>query len=242
MKNLQIINRNGQLLVDSREVAERIDIRHSDILEKIGGSKKVIGYVEVLENGKFRSRDFFIKDSYKSEGNNKTYDCYLLTRKGCDMVANKLTGEKGILFTAEYVTQFEEMENSLKQPQIQLSKELQAIFSLDKRTEDMKQEIKELREDMPLFNVECKELQALVKKVGTKSLGGYKTPAYSDKSLRGRIYADIQQQIKREFGVTRYEAIKRSKLNLAREIVSNYKVPVILTDEIIAANNQIELC
>ncbi|HUX79106.1 MAG TPA: phage antirepressor KilAC domain-containing protein, partial [Alphaproteobacteria bacterium] len=56
----------------------------------------------------------FIKSSYKVDGNNKTYPCYLLTRKGCDMVANKMTGEKGVLFTATYVTKFEEMENSLK--------------------------------------------------------------------------------------------------------------------------------
>lgn len=31
------------------------------------------------------------------------------------MVANKLTGEKGILFTAEYVTRFEEMEQGILQ-------------------------------------------------------------------------------------------------------------------------------
>lgn len=30
------------------------------------------------------------------------------------MVANKMTGEKGVLFTAAYVTKFEEMENKLK--------------------------------------------------------------------------------------------------------------------------------
>src|SRR5690606_23636378 len=38
-------------------------------------------------------------------------------RKGCDMVANKMTGEKGVLFTAAYVTKFEEMERQLMQPQ-----------------------------------------------------------------------------------------------------------------------------
>lgn len=46
-----------------------------------------------LENGKFRSQDFFIPSTYKVGGNNKTYDHYLITRKGCDMVANKLTGD-----------------------------------------------------------------------------------------------------------------------------------------------------
>ena len=34
------------------------------------------------------------------------------------MVANKLTGEKGILFTAEYVERFNEMEKAIKTPQV----------------------------------------------------------------------------------------------------------------------------
>lgn len=106
-KGLTVINHNGQLLVDSREVAEMTEVRHADLLEKISG------YVQYLENGKFRSMDFFIESSYTTEGSNKPYRCYLLTRKGCDMVANKMTGEKGVLFTAAYVTRFEEMEKTL---------------------------------------------------------------------------------------------------------------------------------
>lgn len=37
------------------------------------------------------------------------------------MVANKMTGEKGVLFTAEYVTRFEEMEQD--QPKVLSEKE-----------------------------------------------------------------------------------------------------------------------
>lgn len=111
MNNLTLkkYSNNGELIpvVDSREIATMLCKRHSDIL----GSIK--GYIQYLENGKVRSQNFFIPSTYKTEGNNKTYDCYLLTRKGCDMVANKMTGEKGVLFTAEYVTKFEEMEKEL---------------------------------------------------------------------------------------------------------------------------------
>ena len=108
-KELKVINKNGVLLVDSRDVAEMIGKRHTDLMRSIRN------YVEVIsENPKLRFQDFFVESTYKVEGNNKTYDCYLLTRKGCDMVANKMTGEKGILFTAEYVTKFEEMEKTLK--------------------------------------------------------------------------------------------------------------------------------
>lgn len=105
--------------INSREVATMIGIRHSDLLEKIGGSKKVKGYITHLMNGKFRPSDFFIESTYvDAKGEERV--CYELTRKGCDMVANKLTGEKGVLFTAAYVTKFEEMEKEIAMKQFNL--------------------------------------------------------------------------------------------------------------------------
>ncbi|MGE7112450.1 Rha family transcriptional regulator [Lysinibacillus sp. NPDC047702] len=65
------------------------------------------------EKTNFGLSNFFIEHTYKTN-QNKELPCYLLTRKGCDMVANKMTGAKGVLFTATYVTRFEEMENQLK--------------------------------------------------------------------------------------------------------------------------------
>ena len=109
MTQLQLINEHGKIYADSRQIAEMIGKRHTDLMRDISR------YVSIIsENAKLRSQDFFIEATYKSEGNNKTYPCYKLTRKGCDMVANKLTGAKGILFTAEYVTRFEEMEKQLQ--------------------------------------------------------------------------------------------------------------------------------
>lgn len=40
---------------------------------------------------------------------------YEVTKLGCDFLANKSTGEKGILFTARYVKRFYEMEHQVKQ-------------------------------------------------------------------------------------------------------------------------------
>lgn len=112
MTQLQLINEHGKIYADSRQVAEMVGKLHKNLL------KSIDSYVEVLESSKLSSQNFFIKSTYKAEGNNKTYPCYKLTRKGCDMVANKLTGAKGILFTAEYVTRFEEMEKQLQTQQL----------------------------------------------------------------------------------------------------------------------------
>ena len=107
MTQLQLINEHGKIYADSRQVAEMIGKRHADLMRSIDG------YVQILTNAKLRSLDFFIKSSYV-DSKRETRPCYNLTRKGCDIVANKLTGAKGILFTAEYVTRFEEMEKQLQ--------------------------------------------------------------------------------------------------------------------------------
>ena len=111
MKELTLINENGKLYADSREIAEMIGKLHKHLLRSINN------YVEILTSSKLDSLDFFIKASYV-DSKGETRPCYKLTRKGCDMVANKLTGEKGILFTAEYVTKFEQMEKQIRMQSI----------------------------------------------------------------------------------------------------------------------------
>ena len=92
--------------LDSREVAKMVGMRHADLMRNIDR------YIEVMgQNAKLRSDDFFIKQTYTA-GTGKQYKRYDITKQGCEMVANKLTGEKGILFTAEYVKRFNEMEQA----------------------------------------------------------------------------------------------------------------------------------
>ncbi|HBF2878340.1 TPA: phage antirepressor KilAC domain-containing protein [Clostridioides difficile] len=114
MNDLTIINQNNQFLVESREVAELIEKKHDNLLRDIRGYKKILE-----DSSNLKSQDFFIESTYINT-QNKIQPCYLLTKKGCDMVANKMTGEKGIIFTAIYVTKFEEMEKVLKEQQPKL--------------------------------------------------------------------------------------------------------------------------
>lgn len=58
MKELTIINQNGKLLIDSREVAEMVGKQHANLLRDIEG------YIQILENSKLSSQNFFIESSY----------------------------------------------------------------------------------------------------------------------------------------------------------------------------------
>lgn len=122
-----------------------------------------------------------------------------------------------------------------------LEEQSKEIESVRGEVTEVREEVTDLKDNMPLFNVECKELQALVRSKGVQVLGGYKSPAYNDHSLRGQVYSDIQRQIKREFGISKYEAIKRSQLDIARKIVDEYKAPTVLVTDISKLNNQMSL-
>lgn len=122
-----------------------------------------------------------------------------------------------------------------------ISKELQAIFMLDNRTEKIESEVKNLKDNMPLFNIECDELQKEVRKIGVTALGGKESSAYKDKSVRTKVYTDIQHQVKRQFDVRSYKAIKRCQLEIAKEIINNYELPFVLEREIEAINNQLAM-
>lgn len=111
MTDLNVTNQDGVLLVDSRDIAEMTDKRHDNLMRDIDG------YVEILKkstSSNLRASDFFIEGSYL-DGKGETRRKYWATKKGCDMVANKMTGEKGVLFTAVYVTKFEAMEQQIAQ-------------------------------------------------------------------------------------------------------------------------------
>lgn len=106
MNELKLVSHNGQALADSRDVAAMIEKRHDNLVRDISG------YVAILETSKLRAQDFFIQSTYVTQ-QNKTAKYFLLTKIGCDMVANKMTGTKGVLFTAAYTKKFEQMEKEL---------------------------------------------------------------------------------------------------------------------------------
>lgn len=92
----------------SNEVAGMVGKEHSKLIRDIRT------YVDYLAEAKIGSGDFFIESTYK-DANNQERPNYLLTKQGCEMVSNKLTGAKGVQFTAKYVSRFNQMEKHINQ-------------------------------------------------------------------------------------------------------------------------------
>ena len=95
--------------ISSREVAEMMEVKkHSDMLAKIDKLN------QILTNGKVRSLDYWYESSYMDSKGEERRE-YQVTKKGCEMLAHKSTGEKGVIFTHKYMERFEQMENHIKQ-------------------------------------------------------------------------------------------------------------------------------
>lgn len=108
---------SNEQTITTLEVAEMMEMEHKLILRKLDGreskGKHIKGYIEILAENQMVPSDFFIKSTYK-DSTGRTLPCYNVTKLGCEFLANKFTGEKGVLFTAKYVKRFHEMEDFIK--------------------------------------------------------------------------------------------------------------------------------
>lgn len=100
--------------ITSLEVAEMMGVPHWQILRKLDGTKKSKGVVKILADNKIVVSDYFVESIYQ-DSSGKENKSYNITKLGCDFLANKFTGEKGIIFTAKYVKRFHEMEQTIKE-------------------------------------------------------------------------------------------------------------------------------
>ena len=236
----ELIETTVQSTIDSREVAEMIGKEHNKLLRDIRVYKDQLGESNIGHT------DFFMESSYNSS-QNKIMPCYLVTRKGCEFIANKLTGAKGTEFTAKYINRFHDMEQTIKNGIMEnISPELKAIIAHDlkiqaveKKVDKVDSDLQDFKQDITLLGIECEVITNAVKAKGVKLLSGKGSPAYHDKSVRGKVYSDIYNEIKRQFGVSSYKALKRNQSDIAIKIVEAYELPLVLKDLIEITNEDV---
>lgn len=108
------MNELRKTTITTLEVAEMMETEHSKIIRKLEGSKDRKGFIQILTEAQMGVSDYFIPTTYR-DTSGKENKCYQVTKLGCDFLANKSTGEKGVIFTARYVRRFYEMEHQIKQ-------------------------------------------------------------------------------------------------------------------------------
>lgn len=236
MNELNVFESNGQLLTDSRDVAEMVGKRHDHLLSDI---RK---YVDVLHSQEFGSENFFIESTYVN-GRNQTQPCFHLTKKGCDMVANKMTGEKGILFTARYTTKFEEMETALKNGVRVLSDEesmiatmkltiqtKETVTQLDSRVTTLE---KQFEEQITVKSHEQRKIQKTIaiRIYELAEREDYQQLAFDDNDevttdlgkVRSKLFPKLHRDLKDAFAVTSYKDITRKDYEEALQYIKSWR-------------------
>lgn len=233
MELIKIIEREGRQLVSGRELHEFLEIR----------TKYKDWFRRIVEYG-FEEEIDFIRVAQKRATNNlknpvTTVIDHAISIDMAKEISMIQRTEKGKAARQYFINCEKKLKEVKKLSPMELMElQFKALKEQKEKIAQVENRVDKLEEDMPLFQIDCKEIQALVRKKGIEALGGYRSIAYNDNSLRGKVYSDIQQQIRREFGVLRYEAIKRSQLEMAKEIIINYKAPLVLENEIKLLNEQ----
>lgn len=112
---------------------------------------------------------------------------------------------------------------------------------LNQKVDDLDKKIERLEYDLPILGIEIDKITSTVKKKGVECLGGKESPAYQDRSLRGKVYSDIYAELKRQFGITTYKAIKRNQCETAISVIDNYHMPYFLAEQVYFRNAQLNL-
>ncbi|MRY42886.1 ORF6C domain-containing protein, partial [Parabacteroides distasonis] len=228
MNKLTTIVKEGQRVLTTQQLAEvyETDVKNISNNFNRNNDRFILGKHYFKLEGK-ELKDF--KGIHQNDESLKYVSVlYLWTEKGADRHCK-------ILDTDKAWEQFDNLEDTyfrVKESIPKLSKELQAIFILDGKQQQLEKDVRDIKENSPLFNIECEELQNALRKKGTQILGGKGSRAYKDKSLRTKLYSDMQREVKRQFGLHSYKALKRKQLDAALQIIENYSAPLIIQDDI----------
>lgn len=185
-----------------------------------------------------------------SEINNR--GTYLITESGYLMLVKSLQDDLAWKVQRELVNNYFRakeivqakptcIEDVLIQSLHEMKEIKQTALEAKEEVQDVRNDFEDFKKDLPLIGDEPEELQAVVRRVGTKALGGYNSPAYCDKSLSKKVYRNVWDYIKGQFNVKKYKAIKRKYLSKAIELAESYKAPFHLQEEIDMINNQSKL-
>lgn len=166
------------------------------------------------------------------------------TAKEMAMLERNEKGKQVRRYFIQVEKKYKEQDNLLSE----VSPEVKAIFVVDKRitevdskVEAVNKDLQDFKMDLPILGIEIDRITGAVHKRGVQALNGKDSNAYKDRSLRGKVYSDIYRELKRQFGVTTYKAIKRSQCDLALSVIDEYELPYVLAEQIKDCNAQMNM-
>ena len=239
MNELQITEYKNIRVLTTQQIAEAYGTDTRVISNNFNRNKD--RYVEgkhyiCLEDDEKRE---FVDHHQIDDGSKKASKLYLWTEKGAFLHAKSLNTDVAWEVYDRLVDNYFEKPKSVPMTTDQKIQLLaQGNVELTEKIDKVDKDLQEFKADMPLLALECQRITRAKNQKVVPLMGGKSAPAYKNKSLMHKVYSDVDAQLRREFGVNTYKAIKRNQCDLAVKIIEDYVLPMYLKEEIDAENAQ----
>lgn len=213
MTDIILSTQNGEPVASSRQIAESFEKNHRDVLRAVDGLK---------EDVRNFAQMFFEAEAPDSYG--RPQRIYLMNRDGFTLLAMGFTGKAALEWKLKYIQAFNEMEKKLNAPQMpKLSKEMQALFLLDDRTQKQEQRLTALENTMTVDYNQQRVLRKSISRSGICALGDENAPAYIDNHVRSKVYSECNHDVQDWFRVNSVGNIPRKRFDEAVEYIQRWK-------------------
>ena len=239
MNNLTVTEYKNIRVLTTQQIAEAYESDVRIISNNFNRNKE--RYVEgkhfvCLEGEELKA----FKTNHHFDESSRINKLYLWTEKGAFLHAKSLNTDKAWEVYDRLVDEYFEKP---KLPSWTMDDKIQILaqgnIELKEKIDAVNDDLQEFKRDMPLLALECQKITKAKNQKVVPLLGGKDSPAYKDNSIRQQVYSDIDAQLRREFGVNTYKAIKRNQCDLAVKIINEYELPMYLKDQIDSSNAQI---
>lgn len=212
MTDIILSTQNGEPVASSRQIAESFGKEHKHVLDAVKNL--------VAENSAAKS--MFYETTFENRG--KQYPMYLMNRDGFSLLVMGFTGKAALEWKLKYIQAFNEMEKKLNAPQMpKLSKEMQALFLLDDRTQRQEQRLTALENTMTVDYNQQRVLRKSISRSVICALGDEKAPAYIDNHVRSKVYSECNHDVQDWFRVNSVGNIPRKRFDEAVEYIQRWK-------------------
>lgn len=223
-KRVEVLEFNGNILFNPKHVAECLDIKNiNDAIANFNEKQKI----------KLRNLDIANTDIRKLNNAGENF----LTESGVYKLIFKSRKEEAERFQ-DWVT--DEVLPSIRQTGVYevkgLSKELQAIFAIDRKQQQMEVKVDYLYNHMTIDYEQQENLNQLARSRAVDLLGGKTSQAY--KRVSKKLFSELWRDYKRYFGVNSYKNTARKEYENAREYLIKWSPSTNLRIEIEAINGQ----
>lgn len=116
----------------------------------------------------------------------------------------------------------------------------EAIKQVDNKVDTLAERMDNFEQNLPLLPEDADDVSREVKKRVVEVLGGKDSNAYHNRSLSQKVFKDAYRNLKSNFNISSYKAIKRNRKDMAVQIAREYKPPLYLAEQIQEENSQMK--